>query len=44
VIGFRNAEAEAHGIAAEIQRRHAEGLQWEDFAILEMVPESWTGS
>jgi DNA helicase II / ATP-dependent DNA helicase PcrA len=34
VIGFRNAEAEAHGIAAEIQRRHAEGLQWQDFAIL----------
>ena len=34
VIGFRNAEAEALGIAAEIQRRHGEGRQWRDFAIL----------
>ena len=34
VIGFRNAEAEALGIAAEIQRRHSEGRQWQEFAIL----------
>ena len=34
VVGFRNAEAEALGIAAEIQRRHAEGSSWQDMAIL----------
>ena len=34
VVRFRNAEAEAIGIVAEIQRRHAEGLSWQDMAIL----------
>ena len=34
VVGFRNAEAEALGIASEIQRRHAEGSSWQDMAIL----------
>ena len=34
VVGFRNAEAEALGIVAEIQRRHAEGANWQDMAIL----------
>jgi DNA helicase II / ATP-dependent DNA helicase PcrA len=34
VVPFRNPEAEALGIVAEIQRRHAEGLVWSDFAIL----------
>ena len=34
VVPFRNPEAEALGIVAEIQRRHAEGLAWSDFAIL----------
>lgn len=33
-MGFRNAEAEALGIVAEIQRRHAEGANWQDMAIL----------
>ncbi len=34
VVRFRNAEAEALGIVAEIQRRHAEGSSWQDMAIL----------
>jgi DNA helicase II / ATP-dependent DNA helicase PcrA len=34
VVRFRNAEAEAIGIVAEIQRRHAEGSNWQDMAIL----------
>jgi len=34
VVGFRDAEAEAHGVVAEIQRRSSEGLAWEDMAIL----------
>ena len=34
VVRFRNAEAEAIGIVAEIQRRHAEGSSWQDMAIL----------
>ena len=34
VIKFRDAEAEAQGIAAEIQRRLADGLQCGDIAIL----------
>ena len=34
VVGFRNAEAEALGIASEIQRRHAAGSSWQDMAIL----------
>ena len=34
VVGFRDAEAEAHGVVAEIQRRSTEGLAWEDMAIL----------
>ena len=34
VVPCRNAEAEALGIVTEIQRRHAEGLAWSDFAIL----------
>ena len=34
VVPFRNPEAEALGIVSEIQRRHAEGLTWSDFAIL----------
>ena len=34
VVAFRNPEAEALGIATEIQRRHGEGRRWEDMAIL----------
>jgi DNA helicase-2/ATP-dependent DNA helicase PcrA len=34
IVRFRNAEAEASGIISEITRRHAEGLAWEDIAIL----------
>lgn len=34
VVRFPNAEAEAMGIVAEIQRRHAEGSSWQDMAIL----------
>ncbi len=34
VVAFRDAEAEAHGVVAEIQRRSAEGLAWENMAIL----------
>ena len=34
VVAFRDAEAEAHGIVAEMQLRHAEGATWDDFAIL----------
>jgi len=34
IVAFRNAEAEAAGVVAEIQRRHGEGHRWEDIAIL----------
>ena len=34
VIGFRNADAEALGIVAEMTRRHGEGVGWADMAIL----------
>jgi len=34
IVRFRNAEAEACGIVSEITRRHAEGLAWDDTAIL----------
>jgi DNA helicase-2/ATP-dependent DNA helicase PcrA len=34
VIVFRDAEAEAAGIAAEMTRRHAEGTNWDEFAVL----------
>ena len=34
IVRFRNAEAEASGIVSEITRRHAEGLVWDDIAIL----------
>ena len=34
VVKFRDAEDEARGIAAEIQRRLADGLKWGDIAIL----------
>ena len=34
VVGFRDAEAEAHGVVAEIGRRHVEGTAWQDMAIL----------
>ena len=34
VVGYRDAEAEAHGIADEIQKRIAEGADLDDFAIL----------
>jgi DNA helicase II / ATP-dependent DNA helicase PcrA len=34
VVKFRDAEDEARGIAAEIQRRLADGLKWSDIAIL----------
>ena len=34
VVGYRDAEAEAHGIADEIQKRVAEGADLDDFAIL----------
>jgi DNA helicase-2/ATP-dependent DNA helicase PcrA len=34
IVRFRNAEAEASGIVSEITRRHAEGLAWDDMAIL----------
>jgi DNA helicase-2/ATP-dependent DNA helicase PcrA len=34
VVGFRNAEAEATGIAAEMRRRHAEGVGWDAMAAL----------
>ncbi len=34
VVAFHNAEAEAKGIVAEMQRRHAEGIGWNEMAIL----------
>jgi len=34
VVRFRNDEAEAHGIVAEIQQRHREGVAWDRIAIL----------
>jgi DNA helicase-2/ATP-dependent DNA helicase PcrA len=34
LVKFRDAEAEAHGIAAEVQRRIADGLKYNDIAIL----------
>ena len=34
VVGFPDAKAEAHGIVAEIGRRHLEGVAWQDMAIL----------
>jgi len=34
IVRFRNAEAEACGIVSEITRRHAQGLAWDDTAIL----------
>ena len=34
VVRFRNEEAEAIGIAAEIRKRGAEGVRWQDIAIL----------
>ena len=34
VVAFRNAEAEAIGVVAEMQRRHAEGIGWDDIAVL----------
>ncbi len=34
VITFRNGEAEALGIVTEIVRRHADGLAWDNMAIL----------
>jgi DNA helicase-2/ATP-dependent DNA helicase PcrA len=34
IVRFRNTEAEASGIVSEITRRHAEGLAWDDIAIL----------
>ncbi|TPG55891.1 DNA helicase UvrD [Roseomonas nepalensis] len=34
VVKFRNDEAEAIGIAAEIRKRGAEGVRWQDIAIL----------
>jgi len=34
VVAFRNAEAEATGIVAEVTRRHAEGVGWDQFSVL----------
>ncbi len=34
VVGFRNPEDEASGLAAEIKRRHGEGVGWEEMAVL----------
>ena len=34
VAGFRDAEAEAQGVVAEIRHRHGEGVDWQDMAIL----------
>lgn len=34
VVGFRDGEAEAYGVIAEIEQRHGEGFTWEDMAIL----------
>jgi DNA helicase-2/ATP-dependent DNA helicase PcrA len=34
IIAFQDADDEADGIVAEMKRRHAEGLQWDDMAVL----------
>ena len=34
IVGFRDADAEAHGVVAEIQRRAQDGVAWEKMAIL----------
>src|SRR5271168_1872031 len=34
IVQFRNGEAEAAGIAAEIIRRHGVGVPWDDIAVL----------
>jgi DNA helicase-2/ATP-dependent DNA helicase PcrA len=34
VVGFRNADAEALGIVTEMQQRHADGVGWDEMAIL----------
>jgi len=34
IIRFRNGEAESSGMVSEITHRHAEGLAWDDIAIL----------
>ncbi|SPE35599.1 DNA helicase II (fragment) [Burkholderiales bacterium] len=34
ILSFRNADAEATAIVAEIQCRHADGLAWDEIAIL----------
>jgi len=34
VISFRNPDAEAAGIVGEMQRRHAEGIGWDEMAVL----------
>ena len=33
VVSFRDADAEAAGIVAEMTRRHAEGVGWDEFAL-----------
>jgi len=34
VLAFRTAEDEARGLAAEMTRRHGQGISWEEMAIL----------
>jgi UvrD-like helicase C-terminal domain len=34
IVRFRNADTEASGIVSEISRRQAEGLAWDDMAVL----------
>ena len=34
VVTFRNGEAEAIGVVGEMQRRHAEGVGWDQMAVL----------
>jgi len=34
ILGFRDAQAEANALALEIQRRRAEGVGWDEIAIL----------
>ena len=34
ILGFQNAEDEAFSIVAEMKRRYADGLRWEEMAIL----------
>ncbi len=34
VVAFRDAAAEAFGLANEMQRRHAEGVGWDEMAVL----------